>query len=92
MIRPGDDQHVLSVLVGVGGERPTLRVRQGGSASLDCPLSPPAEDSGGSSSQPHVVEWVRRDYDIPILIKFGAHASRVHPRYEGELFRGNLHD
>lgn len=73
-----------SVLGGVGGERSTQRVKQGGSALLDCPLRPPA---GVSWTPMHVVEWVRQDYDIPILIKFGAHAPRVHPRYEGELFR-----
>lgn len=72
-----------SVSGGVGGERSTLRVKQGGSALLNCPLSPPSEVS---SAPLHVVEWVRRDYDIPILMKLGAHA-RVHPRYEGELFR-----
>ncbi|KAB5543814.1 hypothetical protein PHYPO_G00083980 [Pangasianodon hypophthalmus] len=73
---------VLCVFGGVGGERSTLRVKQGGSALLTCPLSPPAEVS---SAPLHVVEWVRRDYDIPILIKFGAHAPRVHPRYEGRV-------
>lgn len=61
-----------------------LRAKQGGSALLNCPLSPPAEVSSASL---HVVEWVRRDYDVPILMKFGAHAPRVHPRYEGERNR-----
>lgn len=57
-------------------------MERGGSALLYCPLRAPADVS---SAPLHVVEWVRRDYDIPILIKFGAHAPRVHPRYEGEL-------
>ncbi|XP_060751458.1 protein turtle homolog A [Tachysurus vachellii] len=74
---------LLCVLIGVGGEQPVLRVKQGGSALLNCPLSPPVEEV--SSASLHVVEWVRRDYDIPILIKFGAHAPRVHPRYEGRV-------
>ncbi|XP_053500703.1 protein turtle homolog A-like [Ictalurus furcatus] len=73
---------VLCLLGGVGGERTTLRAKQGGSALLNCPLSPPAEVSSASL---HVVEWVRRDYDVPILMKFGAHAPRVHPRYEGRV-------
>lgn len=70
----------------VGCVGSTLRVKQGGSALLYCPLSPPAEES---SAPLRVVEWVRRDYEVPILMKFGAHAPRVHPRYEGELFRIN---
>lgn len=72
---------LLCIVVGVGGERPTLRVKQGGSVLLNCPLGPPTEDA--SSAPLHVVEWVRRDYDTPILIKFGAYALRLHPRYEG---------
>ncbi|TMS08444.1 Protein turtle-like protein A [Larimichthys crocea] len=33
----------------------------------------------------HVVEWVRQGLDIPILIKFGSYAPRVHPQYEGRV-------
>ncbi|KAI5099498.1 protein turtle-like A, partial [Silurus meridionalis] len=69
----------------VGGESSTLRVKQGGSALLNCPFSLPARVF---SAPLHVVEWVRQDYDIPILIKFGAHAPRVHPRYEGRVSLG----
>uniref|UniRef100_A0AAR2K438 Immunoglobulin superfamily, member 9a n=1 Tax=Pygocentrus nattereri TaxID=42514 RepID=A0AAR2K438_PYGNA len=42
----------------------------------------PAE---GSSAPLHVVEWVRQGYDIPVLIKFGSYAPRVHPSYEGRV-------
>ncbi|XP_072514304.1 protein turtle homolog B, partial [Salminus brasiliensis] len=54
----------------------------GGSALLKCSLAPPAE---GSSGPLHVVEWVRQGYDIPVLIKFGSYAPRVHPSYEGRV-------
>ncbi|XP_036385893.1 protein turtle homolog A-like [Megalops cyprinoides] len=33
----------------------------------------------------HVVEWVRLDFDVPVLIKFGVYAPRVHPSYEGRV-------
>ncbi|KAG7322945.1 hypothetical protein KOW79_014291 [Hemibagrus wyckioides] len=74
---------LLCAVVGVGGQRPALRVKQGSSVLLNCPFSPPVEKV--SFAPLHMVEWVRRDYDIPILMKFGAHAPRVHPRYEGRV-------
>uniref|UniRef100_A0A3B4B9M1 Ig-like domain-containing protein n=1 Tax=Periophthalmus magnuspinnatus TaxID=409849 RepID=A0A3B4B9M1_9GOBI len=33
----------------------------------------------------HVVEWVRLGYNVPILIKFGVYAPRVHPNYKGRV-------
>jgi len=63
------------------GWSPEVQGRQGGEVELDCSLPPPGR---AGSSSPHVVEWVRRGFDIPILIKFGAYAPRVHPKYEGK--------
>ncbi|KAI4876365.1 hypothetical protein NFI96_017830 [Prochilodus magdalenae] len=64
---------------------PTVWGKQGGSALLKCSLAP----AEGSSAPLHVVEWVRQDYDIPVLIKFGSYAPRVHPKYEGRV---SLHE
>ncbi|XP_062870774.1 protein turtle homolog A [Trichomycterus rosablanca] len=72
---------LLSLLDGAGVVN-TVLVKQGGSATLKCPLTLPVE---GSSAPMQVVEWVRQGYDIPILIKFGAHSLRVHPKYEGRV-------
>uniref|UniRef100_A0A3Q3WTR4 Ig-like domain-containing protein n=1 Tax=Mola mola TaxID=94237 RepID=A0A3Q3WTR4_MOLML len=33
----------------------------------------------------HVVEWVRLGFSVPILIKFGVYAPRVHPNYKGRV-------
>uniref|UniRef100_A0AAR2IY42 Ig-like domain-containing protein n=1 Tax=Pygocentrus nattereri TaxID=42514 RepID=A0AAR2IY42_PYGNA len=60
---------------------PTVWGKQGGSALLKCSLAP----AEGSSAPLHVVEWVRQGYDIPVLIKFGSYAPRVHPSYEGRV-------
>ncbi|XP_036450781.1 protein turtle homolog A [Colossoma macropomum] len=60
---------------------PTVWGKQGGSALLKCSLAP----AEGSSAPLHVVEWVRQGYDIPVLIKFGSYAPRVHPNYEGRV-------
>ncbi|KAI1904998.1 hypothetical protein AGOR_G00011430 [Albula goreensis] len=61
-------------------EESVVRAKLGGVAELGCSLA---------STLPlfplHVVEWVRRDFDIPVLIKFGAYAPRVHPSYEGRV-------
>lgn len=69
-----------TVLDGAGAVTNTILVKEGGSATLKCPLTLPDE---GSSAPVQVVEWVRQGYDIPVLIKFGAHSLRVHPKYEG---------
>lgn len=70
-------------LLGVaGGRGPSVLGKLGGSAVLKCSLAPPAEGSSGSL---HVVEWVRQGFDIPVLIKFGSYAPRVHPNYEGRV-------
>ncbi len=58
-----------------------VRAKKGDTAVLTCSL--PAQDEGSSAPQ-HVIEWVRQDYDIPILIQFGVHDPRVHPNYDGE--------
>lgn len=50
---------------------------------LDCRF-PPSEPAAVSSASPHVVEWIRQGLDVPVLIKFGSYAPRVHPSYEGE--------
>lgn len=44
---------------------------------LDCSLRAP--------ELKHVVEWVRQGMDTPVLMKFGSHAPRVHPKYEGRV-------
>ncbi|XP_075312629.1 protein turtle homolog A, partial [Odontesthes bonariensis] len=38
-----------------------------------------------STASLHVVEWIRQGFDIPVLIKFGSYAPRVHPHYEGRV-------
>ncbi|KAM6986481.1 protein turtle homolog A [Aplochiton taeniatus] len=59
-----------------------VRSKAGGVAELECSL-PPAD--GPAAAPLHVVEWVRQDVDIPVLIKFGVYAPRVHPDYEGRV-------
>uniref|UniRef100_A0A8C2JYG3 Immunoglobulin superfamily, member 9a n=1 Tax=Cyprinus carpio TaxID=7962 RepID=A0A8C2JYG3_CYPCA len=59
-----------------------VRAKKGDTAVLTCSL--PALDEGSSAPQ-HVIEWVRQDYDIPILIQFGVHNPRVHPNYDGRV-------
>lgn len=57
--------------------------KNGGVAELECSFPTP-DQATESSTSPHVVEWVRQGLDIPVLIKFGSYAPRVHPQYEGE--------
>uniref|UniRef100_A0A3Q1H6Z4 Uncharacterized protein n=1 Tax=Anabas testudineus TaxID=64144 RepID=A0A3Q1H6Z4_ANATE len=45
----------------------------------------PSDPAIGSSASLHVVEWVRQGLDIPVLIKFGSYAPRVHPQFEGRV-------
>ncbi|KAL7846946.1 hypothetical protein SRHO_G00219260 [Serrasalmus rhombeus] len=66
---------------------PTVWGKQGGSALLKCSLAP----AEGSSAPLHVVEWVRQGYDIPVLIKFGSYAPRVHPNYEASFITSTPH-
>ncbi|KAK5623484.1 hypothetical protein CRENBAI_013418 [Crenichthys baileyi] len=56
----------------------------GDSVDLDCSFLPSGPQSGSSASL-HVVEWVRQGLDIPVLIKFGSYAPRVHPNFEGRV-------
>ncbi|XP_048115290.1 protein turtle homolog A, partial [Alosa alosa] len=64
------------------GAEPSVRAKEGSGAVLRCSV---AGADVGTASPRHVVEWVREDFDIPILIKFGAYAPRVHPDYEGRV-------
>ncbi|XP_037341123.2 protein turtle homolog A [Pungitius pungitius] len=67
-----------------GGARPDVRGRVGGAVELDCSFPLPEATSVTPASL-HVVEWVRRGLDIPVLIKFGSYAPRLHPQYEGRV-------
>ncbi|GLD53558.1 protein turtle homolog A-like isoform X1, partial [Lates japonicus] len=60
-----------------------VRAREGGSAELACTLTPDSKEGTTPNLFPlHVVEWVRLGYNVPILIKFGVYAPRVHPNYK----------
>uniref|UniRef100_A0A8D2ZXH3 Immunoglobulin superfamily, member 9b n=1 Tax=Scophthalmus maximus TaxID=52904 RepID=A0A8D2ZXH3_SCOMX len=60
--------------------------RVGGSAELGCNLAPTYKEATTPNLFPlHVVEWVRLGYNVPILIKFGVYAPRVHPNYKGRV-------
>lgn len=64
-----------------------VRAREGGSAELSCDLNPPSKEGTTPNLFPlHVVEWVRLGYNVPILIKFGVYAPRVHPNYKGKSY------
>uniref|UniRef100_A0A4W6G166 Immunoglobulin superfamily, member 9b n=1 Tax=Lates calcarifer TaxID=8187 RepID=A0A4W6G166_LATCA len=63
-----------------------VRAREGGSAELACTLTPDSKEGTTPNLFPlHVVEWVRLGYNVPILIKFGVYAPRVHPNYKGRV-------
>uniref|UniRef100_A0A8C4EGR5 Immunoglobulin superfamily, member 9b n=1 Tax=Dicentrarchus labrax TaxID=13489 RepID=A0A8C4EGR5_DICLA len=63
-----------------------VHAREGGSAELDCNLTPTSKESTTPNLFPlHVVEWVRLGFNVPILIKFGVYAPRVHPNYKGRV-------
>uniref|UniRef100_A0A3Q3GDV9 Immunoglobulin superfamily, member 9a n=1 Tax=Kryptolebias marmoratus TaxID=37003 RepID=A0A3Q3GDV9_KRYMA len=68
----------------IKGERSEVRGRVGGSVELDCRFLPSEAAAVPSASQ-HVVEWIRQGFDVPVLIKFGSYAPRVHPNYEGRV-------
>ncbi|XP_061527084.1 uncharacterized protein igsf9b [Phycodurus eques] len=60
--------------------------REGASAELGCSLAPESKGAASPNLFPlHVVEWVRLGYSVPILIKFGVYAPRVHPNYKGRV-------
>lgn len=64
-----------------------VRAREGGSAELACTLTPDSKEGTTPNLFPlHVVEWVRLGYNVPILIKFGVYAPRVHPNYKGKSY------
>ncbi|XP_034450972.1 protein turtle homolog A isoform X1 [Hippoglossus hippoglossus] len=74
---------LLSVSQGVSS---LVRARVGGSAELACNLTPTSKEDTSPNLFPlHVVEWVRLGYSVPILIKFGVYAPRVHPNYKGRV-------
>ncbi|XP_029018950.1 protein turtle homolog A isoform X2 [Betta splendens] len=74
---------LLSVSQGLAS---LVRGREGGSAELGCSLTPtPSEATSPNIFPLHVVEWVRLGYNVPILIKFGVYAPRVHPNYKGRV-------
>ncbi|XP_070706257.1 protein turtle homolog A [Pempheris klunzingeri] len=66
------------------GARPEVRGKVGGVVDLECTF-PPSDPAAASTASLHVVEWVRQGLDIPVLIKFGSYAPRVHPLYEGRV-------
>lgn len=57
-----------------------VRGKAGGFVELECTFPPPVP----ATASLHVVEWVRQGFDIPVLIKFGSYAPRVHPQFEGK--------
>ncbi|XP_042343724.1 uncharacterized protein igsf9b [Plectropomus leopardus] len=68
------------------GAASLVRAREGGSAELSCNLTPTSKEATTPNLFPlHVVEWVRLGYNVPILIKFGVYAPRVHPNYKGRV-------
>ncbi|XP_077601230.1 uncharacterized protein LOC144215904 isoform X1 [Stigmatopora nigra] len=74
---------LLSVSQGLSS---VVRGREGAFAELGCNLAPKSNDATSPNLFPlHVVEWVRLGYNVPILIKFGVYAPRVHPNYKGRV-------
>ncbi|XP_029024915.1 protein turtle homolog A isoform X2 [Betta splendens] len=73
---------VVCLFLAAEASIPEVRGKAGGAVELDCSF-PPSDPAAGASSSPHVVEWVRRGLDVPVLMNFGSHAPRVHPQYEG---------
>ncbi|XP_029960343.1 LOW QUALITY PROTEIN: protein turtle homolog A [Salarias fasciatus] len=68
------------------GAASLVRARVGGAAELSCSLSPTSREATSPNLFPlHVVEWVRLGYNVPVLIKFGVYAPRVHPNYKGRV-------
>ncbi|CAL8327946.1 unnamed protein product [Arctogadus glacialis] len=88
----------LSLLSVCPGGASLVRARVGRVAELGCDLAPSPPDAAAAAAATapgatppgaapdlfplHVVEWVRLGYNVPILIKFGVYAPRVHPNYK----------
>nr|XP_049594051.1 protein turtle homolog A-like isoform X2 [Syngnathus scovelli] len=68
----------------VDGRMPEVRGKVNGEAELTCSVGP-SYSAVVSSGSLHVVEWVRQGLDVPVLMKFGSYAPRVHPQYEGRV-------
>ncbi|XP_077354495.1 protein turtle homolog A-like, partial [Festucalex cinctus] len=68
----------------IDGRMPEVRGKVNGVVQLTCSVRP-SYSADVSSVSLHVVEWVRQGLDIPVLIKFGSYAPRVHPQYEGRV-------
>nr|XP_054600097.1 protein turtle homolog A [Nothobranchius furzeri] len=66
------------------GVRPEVHGKVGASMELECRFLSSGPAAVSTESQ-HVVEWIRQGLDVPVLIKFGSYAPRVHPRYEGRV-------
>ncbi|XP_041825274.1 protein turtle homolog A [Melanotaenia boesemani] len=64
--------------------RSEVQGKFGGWVELECTFPAP-DQAAVSSASLHVVEWVRKGLEIPVLIKFGSYAPRVHPQYEGRV-------
>lgn len=79
---------MLIVFIGVSqGVESLVRGRVGGSAELGCSFTPTSNEATTPNLFPlHVVEWVRLGYNVPVLIKFGVYAPRVHPSYKGKCY------
>ncbi|CAL8249888.1 unnamed protein product [Boreogadus saida] len=88
----------LSLLSVCPGGASLVRARVGRVAELGCDLAPSPPDAAAAAAPGatapgavpdlfplHVVEWVRLGYNVPILIKFGVYAPRVHPNYKGKI-------
>ncbi|XP_054875106.1 protein turtle homolog A isoform X2 [Amphiprion ocellaris] len=75
---------VVCHFLALEGVRSDVRGKVGGLVELECSF-PPSGPAAASSASLHVVEWVRQGLDIPVLIKFGSYAPRVHPQYEGRV-------
>ncbi|XP_055018031.1 protein turtle homolog A isoform X1 [Boleophthalmus pectinirostris] len=91
----GQERHWLQAVITAGaicllsvsqGVATLVQAREGGFAELDCNLDPISKGESSPNLFPlHVVEWVRLGYNVPILIKFGVYAPRVHPNYKGRV-------
>uniref|UniRef100_A0A3P8WJ90 Protein turtle homolog A-like n=1 Tax=Cynoglossus semilaevis TaxID=244447 RepID=A0A3P8WJ90_CYNSE len=61
----------------------SVRAKEGGSVELGCSLPPDTKENSTPNLFP-LVEWVRQDYDVPILINLRLYL-RVHPNYKGRV-------
>ncbi|XP_028273424.1 protein turtle homolog A [Parambassis ranga] len=72
---------VICHFLTTGVVKSEVRGKAGGFVELECTFPPPIP----AAASLHVVEWVRQGFDIPVLIKFGSYAPRVHPQFEGRV-------